>query len=179
MKPPKCRVEDPQVPSSRLGWCIGWMRGIHGSFSGRDRLGELRNGVRSRLRRQQARSLAGTGAPVGGFALLGVQYTFDLSDEGVLLQLVENPYWRYFSGEKFFRHELPIGPWSMSRWRKRVGCGCGSRTWGSVSRCCCSSLGMRTRNSSSAPGVRNASCAPSWGVSFVMWNVKWLTPARS
>ena len=34
---------------------------------------------------------------------------------------MENPYWQYFSGEKFFRHEPPIDPSSMSRWRTRVG----------------------------------------------------------
>jgi IS5 family transposase len=54
-------------------------------------------------------------------ALHYLKYTFDLSDEGVLLQWVENPYWQYFSGEKFFQHEAPIDPSSMSRWRTRVG----------------------------------------------------------
>lgn len=54
-------------------------------------------------------------------ALHYLKYTFDLSDESVLLQWVENPYWQAFSGEKFFQHEPPIDPSSMSRWRKRVG----------------------------------------------------------
>ncbi len=54
-------------------------------------------------------------------ALHYLKYTFDLSDEGVVLAWVENPYWQFFSGEKFFQHDLPIDPSSMTRWRKRVG----------------------------------------------------------
>ena len=34
---------------------------------------------------------------------------------------MENPYWQYFSGMKYFEHELPIHPMSMTRWRKRIG----------------------------------------------------------
>ena len=34
---------------------------------------------------------------------------------------MENPYWQYLSGMEFFRHEAPIDPSSMSRWRSRVG----------------------------------------------------------
>lgn len=52
------------------------------------------------------------------------KYTFDLSDEDVLLGWVENPYWQYFSGMKYFEHKFPIHPSSMTRWRKRIGeCG--------------------------------------------------------
>ena len=54
-------------------------------------------------------------------ALHYLKYASDLSDEGVLAAWVENPYWQYFSGEKFFQHEPPIDPSSMSRWRTRVG----------------------------------------------------------
>jgi len=54
-------------------------------------------------------------------ALHYLKYTSDLSDEGVLAAWVENPYWQYFSGEKFFQHEPPIDSSSMSRWRTRVG----------------------------------------------------------
>lgn len=54
-------------------------------------------------------------------ALHYLKYTFDLSDELVVQGWVENPYWQYFSGEKFFQHELPIDPSSMTRWRQRVG----------------------------------------------------------
>lgn len=52
-------------------------------------------------------------------ALHYLKFTFDLSDDGVLAAWVENPYWQYFSGEKFFQHQPPIEQSSMSRWRKR------------------------------------------------------------
>lgn len=54
-------------------------------------------------------------------ALHYLKFTFDLSDELVVQGWTENPYWQFFSGEKFFQHELPIDPSSMTRWRKRVG----------------------------------------------------------
>ena len=37
-----------------------------------------------------------------------LKYTYDLSDEEVVEQWVENPYWQYFCGMRFFEHELPI-----------------------------------------------------------------------
>jgi IS5 family transposase len=55
--------------------------------------------------------------------MIGLHYlkhTFDLSDEDTLAQWVENPYWQYFCGGKFFEHRLPIDPSSMSRWRRRL-----------------------------------------------------------
>jgi IS5 family transposase len=54
-------------------------------------------------------------------ALHYLKYTHNLSDEGVLLTWVENPYWQHFSGMKWFEHELPINPSSMTRWRNRIG----------------------------------------------------------
>ena len=53
-------------------------------------------------------------------ALHYLKYTYDLSDENVLFGWLENPYWQYLSGMKFFEHSLPIDPSSMSRWRKRI-----------------------------------------------------------
>ena len=47
-----------------------------------------------------------------------LKYTYDLSDEGVLSQWLENPYWQYFTGAAFFEHELPIDSSSMTNWRK-------------------------------------------------------------
>lgn len=55
--------------------------------------------------------------------MIGLHYlkhTFDLSDEETVAQWVENPYWQYFCGGKFFEHRLPINPSSMSRWRGRL-----------------------------------------------------------
>ena len=54
-------------------------------------------------------------------ALHYLKYTHNLSDEDVVATWVENPYWQYFSGMKWFTHELPINPSSMTRWRKRIG----------------------------------------------------------
>jgi transposase, IS5 family len=50
-----------------------------------------------------------------------LKYTHDLSDEAVVREWVENPYWQYLSGMEFFEYEFPIDPSSMSRWRRRVG----------------------------------------------------------
>ena len=54
-------------------------------------------------------------------ALHYLKYTFNLSDEDVVEAWVENVYWQYFSGMKYFVHEPPIDPSSMTRWRKRIG----------------------------------------------------------
>jgi IS5 family transposase len=50
-----------------------------------------------------------------------LKYTFNLSDEDVVAGWVENPYWQYLSGMKFFEHVPPIHPSSMTRWRNRIG----------------------------------------------------------
>ena len=50
-----------------------------------------------------------------------LKYTFNVSDEQVVAQWIENPYWQYFCGMTEFRHELPCDPSSLSRWRKRIG----------------------------------------------------------
>jgi IS5 family transposase len=54
-------------------------------------------------------------------ALHYLKAAFSLSDEDVVRGWVENPYWQSFSGMKFFEHEAPIDPSSMTRWRKRMG----------------------------------------------------------
>jgi IS5 family transposase len=54
-------------------------------------------------------------------ALHYLKYQFDLSDEVVVAQWVENIYWQHFSGEQFIRYETPTDPSSMTRWRKRLG----------------------------------------------------------
>jgi transposase, IS5 family len=53
--------------------------------------------------------------------LLYMQHAFDLSDEDVVWQWVQNPYWQVFTGEKYLQAEPPIGPSSLTRWRKRLG----------------------------------------------------------
>ena len=55
--------------------------------------------------------------------LVGLHYlkhAHGLSDEDVVHQWAENPYWQYFCVEVTFQHELPIDPSSMTRWRKRL-----------------------------------------------------------
>jgi transposase, IS5 family len=50
-----------------------------------------------------------------------LKYTFDLSDEDVVDGWVQNPYWQYLSGMRYFQHDSPLHPSSMSRWRGRAG----------------------------------------------------------
>ena len=50
-----------------------------------------------------------------------LKYTDDLSDEEVCAKFIENPYYQYFCGETFFRHDLPLDRSSMTRWRNRMG----------------------------------------------------------
>lgn len=56
--------------------------------------------------------------------MVGLQYLkhiHGLSDEAVVSGWVENPYWQHFCGETYFRHDPPIDPSSMTRFRKRIG----------------------------------------------------------
>ena len=50
-----------------------------------------------------------------------LQHTFNLSDEAVVQRWTENPYWQWFCGCKYFQHQLPCDPSSLTRWRKRLG----------------------------------------------------------
>lgn len=50
-----------------------------------------------------------------------LKHTFNMSDEEVVAVWVENPYWQYFCGEQYFRHEFPIDPSLMTGFRKRIG----------------------------------------------------------
>jgi transposase, IS5 family len=67
----------------------------------------------------------GTGRPplptrlMAGLAIL--KHTYNLSDEMVCEQWIENPYYQYFCGEEFFQHRLPLDRSSMTNWRNRMG----------------------------------------------------------
>jgi transposase, IS5 family len=67
----------------------------------------------------------GTGRPplptrlMAGLAIL--KHTYNLSDEVVCEQWIENPYYQYFCGEEFFQHRLPLDRSSMTNWRNRMG----------------------------------------------------------
>jgi IS5 family transposase len=50
-----------------------------------------------------------------------LKYTYNLSDEEIVERWMENAYWQYFCGEKYFEYKPPIDPSSMTRWRKKVG----------------------------------------------------------
>jgi IS5 family transposase len=50
-----------------------------------------------------------------------LKHAYNESDESVVAGFLENPYWQYFCGFKYFQHTLPIDPSSMTRWRKRLG----------------------------------------------------------
>jgi IS5 family transposase len=53
--------------------------------------------------------------------LHSLKHAFNLSDEFTVERWTENPYWRHFCGMKYFEHDMPIHPTSMTRWRKKVG----------------------------------------------------------
>ena len=53
--------------------------------------------------------------------LMMLQHMHGLSDEQVVHQWVQNPYWQYFCGYDYLQWDLPIDPSSMTRWRKRLG----------------------------------------------------------
>lgn len=54
-------------------------------------------------------------------ALLYLKHLYALSDEDVVERWCENPYWQHFSGERYFRHDVPCDPSSLVRWRQRIG----------------------------------------------------------
>lgn len=53
--------------------------------------------------------------------LLYLQHAFGLSDEDVVWQWLENPYWQVLTGETYLQTKAPIDPSSLTRWRKRLG----------------------------------------------------------
>ncbi len=53
--------------------------------------------------------------------LLMLENMYGISDEEVVSQWVQNPYWQYFCGYDHFQWKMPVNPSSMSRWRKRLG----------------------------------------------------------
>jgi transposase, IS5 family len=54
-------------------------------------------------------------------ALLYLKHVYALSDEELVERWCENPYWQHFSGMRYFQHELPCDPSSLTRWRTRIG----------------------------------------------------------
>ena len=56
---------------------------------------------------------------MAGLAIL--KHTYNLRDEVVCEQWIENPYYQYFCGEEFFQHRLPLDRSSMTKRRNRMG----------------------------------------------------------
>lgn len=56
---------------------------------------------------------------VSGMLLL--RRMFNESDESVIERWVENPYWQYFCGEVYFRHDPPFDRTELIKFRKRIG----------------------------------------------------------
>lgn len=54
-------------------------------------------------------------------SLLILKQMYDLSDEAVVGQWVQNPYWQFFSGEEVFRWELPVDSSDLTYFRRRLG----------------------------------------------------------
>jgi IS5 family transposase len=52
--------------------------------------------------------------------LLLLKSMFNESDENLIPKWVENPYWQYFCGEQFFRHDPPCDPSDLVHFRKRI-----------------------------------------------------------
>ena len=50
-----------------------------------------------------------------------LKYAFDESDESVVERWLENPYWQYFCGYQYMKHECPLHPTTLVKWRQRVG----------------------------------------------------------
>ena len=56
--------------------------------------------------------------------MVGLHYlksVYNVSDERVVSQFVENPYWQYFCGYEYFQYSPPCNPTSLVHWRKRFG----------------------------------------------------------
>jgi IS5 family transposase len=52
--------------------------------------------------------------------LLMLKSMFNEADETLIPKWVENPYWQYFCGEQFFRHDPPCDPSDLVHFRKRI-----------------------------------------------------------
>ena len=56
--------------------------------------------------------------------VLGLFYlksAFNLSDENLIADWVENVYWQWFCGFQTMQHKSPIDPTTLSKWRSRLG----------------------------------------------------------
>ena len=103
-RPELLKMIDPKHALVKLAKAVDWDR-LDELFGSTYSPGEGRPGISTRLM----------------VSLHYLKYTHNLSDDDVVTGWVENPYWQHLSGMKFFEHELPIHPSSMTRWRNRIG----------------------------------------------------------
>jgi IS5 family transposase len=99
-----CNIINLRHPLAQLSQQIDW-RSCESRFDGLYAAGVGRPGHPIRLM----------------VALQLLKHTCNVSDEEVVATWVENPYWQYFCGEQYFRHDLPIDPSLMTGFRKRIG----------------------------------------------------------
>jgi transposase, IS5 family len=50
-----------------------------------------------------------------------LKLVFEVGDKAVLDEWLENPYWQYFSGEVYFKHQPPCSVSEFNHFRKRIG----------------------------------------------------------
>jgi IS5 family transposase len=50
-----------------------------------------------------------------------LRHVHDLTDDQVLAQWIENPYWQYFCGFREFQWNRPVEADTLRRWRARIG----------------------------------------------------------
>ena len=50
-----------------------------------------------------------------------LKYLHNLSDEKVIKQFLQNPYWQYFCGNVCFQKKAPLEASSLTRFRERLG----------------------------------------------------------
>ena len=50
-----------------------------------------------------------------------LKYLHNLSDEKVIKQCLQNPYWQYFCGFSYFQTQMPCEGSSLTRFRERLG----------------------------------------------------------
>lgn len=94
---------NPEHPLARLAGVVQWAQ-FDAAFSPLYDEGNGRPAIPTRL-------------------MVGLHYlkhVYQLSDEEVVAQWVENPYWQHLCGSQYFEHQLPIHPTSMTRWRKKI-----------------------------------------------------------
>ena len=70
-----------------------------------------------KLEQELSPHFSDTGAPALPVRLMAglmyLQHAYGVSDEAVVEQWLESPYWQYFCGESFFQHQFPCHPTSL------------------------------------------------------------------